>query len=237
MTESTAGTDRTTETDAEAGAERPSGLQAIWANTTQPVAPLPWYRRVSRKMIIATVVVVGLFTALTVAAVTGAGAPEQHKIVLADRIGDQVRMPDDDLVVAARTKFQRGLTALSPFRDAEVASYGAEGDRESSVLVIGVTGSFPDARTELDRYFGRPTAPGTPSATVRERQDFPVGPLGGALECALLAADAGLWSPVCAWADGTTVGIVTDETGSVELAGLAKRTLVIRAAVEVKAEG
>ncbi|MFD5466567.1 hypothetical protein ACFWIQ_27610 [Kitasatospora sp. NPDC127059] len=38
----------------------------------------------------------------------------------------------------------------------------------------------------------------------------------------------------CAWADGTTVGIVVDETGESRPEDLAKRTLEIRAAVEVK---
>ncbi|MDH6707391.1 hypothetical protein P3T27_004128, partial [Kitasatospora sp. MAA19] len=56
---------------------------------------------------VAGVVVVALFTALAVAAVTGAGAPPGRRIVLADRIGDQERMPDDGVVAAERGHLQK----------------------------------------------------------------------------------------------------------------------------------
>lgn len=220
-----AGTSAATESDSP---EPLSGLQAIWANTAQPVAPLPWYRRLSPKAVIAVVAVVGLFTALTVAAVTGAGAPDPHRIVLTDRIGDQKRLLDDEVVNAIRRDFQPRLTGRNAFRDLSVAGYGAEGSPERDALVIGATGGFPDARTELDRVFGRPAA----SGSTRERQDFPAGPLGGALECGLYRSPAH-GRLACAWADGTTLGIVVDESGKFSPQDLAKRTLEIRAAVEV----
>ncbi|MGA5821296.1 hypothetical protein ACPC54_25915 [Kitasatospora sp. NPDC094028] len=223
-----------TETDTTASDDRPTGLQAIWANTLEPVAPLPWYRRVSPKLIAAAVVVVGLFTALTVAAVTGAGGPTPHRIVLADRIGDQARMPDDDIVTTIRSEFERKLTALRPYRELAVAGYGTGGSSGSTLLVIGLTGSFPDARTQLDRYFGTPSAPGVSGKSVTDRQDYPTGPLGGALECATVPTQDGSRTAVCAWADGTTVGIVDDLTGEVRPADLAGRALEVRTAVEVE---
>ncbi|MBV2155293.1 hypothetical protein [Kitasatospora sp. SUK 42] len=93
--------------ETEQPSEKPNGLQAIWANTLEPTAPLPWYRRVPRKAWIAGAVVVSLFTALTVAAVTGTGALRAHRIVLADRIGEEQRMPDDGVVAAERAASRR----------------------------------------------------------------------------------------------------------------------------------
>ncbi|GAA2982098.1 hypothetical protein [Kitasatospora sp. NPDC127116] len=217
------------------GAEKPSGLRAIWANTLEPVAPLPWYRRVPRNAVIAAVVVVGLFAAVTVAAVTGVGAPTRHRIVLADRIGDQVRLPDDGSTLALRADIERQMTALRPYRELTVAGYGAAGSTETTLTVIGLTGSFPDVRWELDKYFGTQTTIDPSDNPVVDRQDYPAGPLGGALDCAVLDLPAA-FQTTCAWADGNTVGIVVDETGASEPEELARRTLDIRAAVEVEAK-
>lgn len=216
--------------------EKPSGLQAIWANTLEPTAPLPWHRRVPAKAWVGGAVVLALFTALTVAAVTGAGAPPAHRIVLADRIGDQERMPDDGEVTAERGRLQRNLTALSPYRDVSVAGYGPAGSGRSTLLVAGMTGSFPDARGELDRQFGAlwgSDVSSETSETLKERQDFPAGPLGGALDCAVLAAPTDSRT-ICIWADGTTVGGVIDGKGETRPEDLARRTLEIRTAVEVE---
>ncbi|MEU3561513.1 hypothetical protein [Kitasatospora sp. NPDC006786] len=227
--------DDTTASGSAQGAEKPSGLRAIWANTLEPVAPLPWHRRVPRKALIAGVVVVGLFAALTVAAVTGAGAPTRHRIVLADRIGDQVRLPDEGSTLALRADYERRMTALRPYRELTVAGYGAAGSTRTTLIVIGLTGSYPDVRRELDKYFGRLTMSDPSGETVVDRQDYPVGPLGGALDCAVLDLPAA-FQTTCAWADGNTVGIVVDETGASEPEELARRTLDIRAAVEVEAK-
>ncbi|MFE6052570.1 hypothetical protein ACFQ6N_17590 [Kitasatospora sp. NPDC056446] len=225
-----------TDTETEQPSEKPGGLQAIWANTLEPTAPLPWYRRVPGKAWIAGAVVVSLFTALTVATVTGMGAPPAHRIVLADRIGDQERMPDDGVVTAERGRLQRNLTALSRYRDVSVAGYGPVGSGRSTLLLAGMTGSFPDARGELDRQFGAVWGSDVSSVTgetLQGRQDYPAGPLGGALDCAVLA---GSTEPrtICVWADGTTVGGVIDGTGDSRPEDLARRTLEIRAAVEVE---
>ncbi|MFH9350751.1 hypothetical protein [Kitasatospora sp. NPDC017646] len=219
--------------------ERPSGLRAIWANTLEPVAPLPWYRTVPRKAWSAGGVVVALFTALTVAAVTGAGAPPAHRIVLADRIGDQERMPDDDVVTTESARLHRNLTALRPYRDVSVAGYGPVGSGRRTLLVAGMTGSFPDARGELDRQFGAlwgsDASRWPDDEPIRERQDYPVGALGGALDCAVMG-DSSASRTVCVWADGTTVGAVIDGTGETRPDDLAKRALEIRTAVEVEVE-
>ncbi|MGW3078069.1 MULTISPECIES: hypothetical protein [unclassified Kitasatospora] len=227
--------DRTTDSDGAREAGKPSGLQAIWANTLVPVAPLPWYRRVPRKAVIMGVVVVGLFAALTVAAVTGAGAPTRHRIVLADRIGDQVRLPDEGSTLALRADYERRMTTLRPYRELTVAGYGAAGSVRTTLTVVGLTGSYPDVRRELDKYFGRLAVNDLSGEVVAERQDYPAGPLGGALDCAVLDYPA-VSQTTCAWADGTTVGIVVDETGASEPEELARRTLDIRAAVEVEAK-
>ncbi|MFI2609188.1 hypothetical protein [Kitasatospora sp. NPDC018619] len=215
--------------------ERPGGLRAIWANTLEPVAPLPWYRRVSPKPVAAAVVLVGLATALTVAAVTGAGAPPRHRIVLGDRLGDQVRLPDDGDTLALHADYERRMTALRPYRELTVAGYGEAGTTRTALTVVGLTGSYPDVRRELDKYFGRLAMRDLSGDSVVGRRDYPAGPLGGALDCAVLAYPA-TSQTTCAWADGSTVGIVVDETGGSEPEELARRTLDIRAAVEVGAE-
>ncbi|MER7669990.1 hypothetical protein ABTY61_16175 [Kitasatospora sp. NPDC096128] len=220
----------------EESTEKPSGLRAIWANTLEPVAPLPWYRTVSRTVWIGGAVAVALFAGLTVAAVTGAGAPPTHRIALADRIGDQERVPDDDVVTAERGRLQKNLTALSRYRDVAVAGYGPAGSGRSTMLVVGMTGSFPDARGELDRQFGAGWGADATSDThepVRSRQDYPAGSLGGAMDCAVLG-DSTDSRTLCIWADGTTVGGVIDETGTVRPDDLAKRALEVRTAVEVE---
>ncbi|MFF9647357.1 hypothetical protein [Kitasatospora aureofaciens] len=224
--------------ETEQPSEKPSGLQAIWANTLEPAAPLPWYRTVPRKAWIAGAVVVALFTALTVAAVTGAGAPPAHRIVLADRIGDQERMPDDEVVTAERGHLQKNLTALSRYRDVSVAGYGPAGSGHSTLLVAGMTGSFPDARGELDRQFGAvwgSDVSSETSETLKDRQDYPAGPLGGALDCAVLAGPTASRT-ICIWADGTTVGGIIDGKGETRPEHLAKRTLELRTAVEVEVQ-
>ncbi|MBD0690641.1 hypothetical protein [Streptomyces sp. CBMA123] len=229
------------DTENDQPSERAGGLQAIWANTLEPVAPLPWYRKVSGKAVAVAAVVVGLLTALTVAAVTGAGAPPAHRIALADRIGDQERMPDDQVVTAERGRLQKNLTALSRYRDVSVAGYGAAGSGRSTLLVAGMTGSFPDARGELDRQFGAvwgsdvSSDPDGSSESIRGRRDYPAGPLGGALDCAVLGGPTDART-ICVWADGTTVGGVIDGTGETRPEDLAKRALEIRTAVEVEAE-
>lgn len=225
-----------TETETDQPSEGLSGLKAIWANTQQPVAPLPWYRRVSPKLAVAGVVVVGLATALVVAAVTGAGAPPRHRIVLADRVGDQVRLPDDGNTQAVRADYERRMTALRPYRELAVAGYGAAGTTKTTLTVVGLTGSFPEPERELRRYLGRMEGGDVMRETVTELRDFPAGPLGGELLCAVLVYPS-ISETICAWADGSTVGIVTDTTGENEPEELAERTLDIRAAVEVEAEG
>ncbi|MBO1414796.1 hypothetical protein [Streptomyces sp. FH025] len=225
-----------TETETDQSSEGLSGLKAIWANTQQPVAPLPWYRRVSPKLAVAGVVVVGLATALVVAAMTGAGAPPRHRIVLADRVGDRVRLPDDGNTQAVRADYEGRMTALRPYRELAVAGYGDAGTTKTTLTVVGLVGSFPEPGRELRKYFGRMEGGDVMRETVTELQDFPAGPLGGELLCAVLVYPS-VSETTCAWADGSTVGIVTDTTGEDEPEELAKRTLDIRAAVEVEAEG
>ncbi|MER5862700.1 hypothetical protein [Kitasatospora sp. NPDC002040] len=224
-----------TETRTDQPSEVLGGLQAIWANTRQPVAPLPWYRRVSPRLAVAGVVVVGLATALVVAAVTGAGAPPRHRIVLVDRVGDQVRLPDDGNTQAVRADYARRMTALRPYRELAVAGYGAAGTTRTALTVVGLTGSFAEPERELRKYFGRMASGDVMGETVTGLRDFPAGPLGGELLCAVLAYPS-VSETVCAWADGSTVGIVTDSTGGSEPEELAGRTRDIRAAVEVRAE-
>ncbi|MFJ9846889.1 hypothetical protein ACIRYZ_41945 [Kitasatospora sp. NPDC101155] len=99
-----------------------------------------------------------------------------------------------------------------------------------------MTGSFPDTRGELDRQFGAvwgSDVSSETSETLKGRQNYPAGPLGGALDCAVLAGPTESRT-ICIWADGTTVGGVIDGKGETSPEDLAKRTLEIRTAVEVK---
>ncbi|WP_344589195.1 hypothetical protein [Kitasatospora paracochleata] len=197
--------------------------------------PLPWYRRVSPKLAVAGVVVTGLVSALVAAAVTGVGAPPRHRIVLAERVGDQVRLPDDGNTQAVRADYERRMTALRPYRELAVAGYGPAGTTGTSLTLVGLTGSFPDPQRELRKYFGRMEGGDLMRDTVSGLQDFPAGPLGGELLCAVMVYPS-VSQTTCAWADGSTVGIVTDTAGESELEDLAARTLDIRSAVEVAAE-
>lgn len=136
-----------------------------------------------------------------------------------------------------RGDLEKNLTAANPVREVTVAGYGTAGSGKSTLLVAGLTGTFSDARRELDDYFaglsGTPDMPG--GATVADRRDCPAGPLGGSLDCAVLS-DPTAPQTVCVWADGTPVGIVIDRTGASRPEDLTRRTLEIRAAFEVKAE-
>ncbi|MFG2907117.1 hypothetical protein ACGF13_18885 [Kitasatospora sp. NPDC048286] len=221
--------------ESEQAPERSSGLKAIWANTLEPVAPLPWYRRVPLKLVTAGAVVVGLATALTVAAVTGAGAPPPHRILLPEELGYQVRMPEDGNARAARGYYQRRLTALSPYREVTVAGYGTAGTTETTLTVIGLTGIFSDPQQEVLKYFGRLGNGDAGGETVTEVEDFPAGPLGGQLMCAVLVYPS-TSETACVWADGSTVGIVVDHTGAGRTEDVAQNTLEVRAAVEVEAK-
>ncbi|MFF7994001.1 hypothetical protein ACFZDG_29955 [Kitasatospora xanthocidica] len=228
----------TNEDTAVAGTEEPSGLRAIWANTLEPVAPLPWYRRVSLKLVAAGVAVVGLATGLTVAAVTGAGAPTRHRIVLEDELGYQVRMPEDGDLRAMQADYQSRMTALRPYRELTVAGYGTAGTSRITLTVVGLTGTYADPLRELDKYFSRlasrdQTGGSGFGGTLSTRENFPSGPLGGLIDCAELVYPTAS-ETTCAWADGTTVGIVVDRTGTLRPLDLAARTLEIRAAVEVE---
>ncbi|MFK0191423.1 hypothetical protein [Kitasatospora sp. NPDC090308] len=227
------GTDIKTET--EQAPEEPSGLRAIWANTLEPVAPLPWYRRTSPKLMAAAVVTVALGAAVVAAAVTGAGAPAGHRIVLADRAGGWTRLADDGDIRALRAGYERRMTALRPYRDLAVARYASGGAPGDTLAVVGLSGSFPDPHRELEKYFGRMEGGDVMRETVTELQELPAGPLGGELVCAVLVYPS-LSQSTCAWADGSTVGIVTDTAGRSEPQELAARTLDIRAAVEVRVQ-
>ncbi|MFE4518392.1 hypothetical protein ACFRMQ_29915 [Kitasatospora sp. NPDC056783] len=220
--------------ESEQSPEEPGGLKAIWANTLEPVAPLPWYRRVSLKLVGAGVVVVGLATALTVAAVTGAGAPTKHQVVMADEIGHQVRIPEDASPEVLRAAFGERAKAFR-YQDLTVGHYGAVRSAKAELTVIGLTGSFRDPQRELNGYFGDLARSSMWQETVSERAPYPPGPLGGALECAALDYTT-TQETTCVWADADTVGIVTDNTGRTAPEDLAQRALEVREAVEVAAE-
>ena len=230
-----------TSTDTDRPAEPLTGLQAIWANTLEPVAPPPWYRRVSPKGAALAAVLAGLAIALVVAAVTGAGAPPRHRVVAADRLDGLARLPDGAMVADARAGYDRNRRAASPYRGVTAAGYGAAGagPEDVELLLIGLEGSFPDARRELDKVFGSPDVGGgavtTDGVEVRDRDAYEAGPLGGGLDCATLVYPEGEIA-ACAWADGTVVGQLFDMTGAASPDELAVRALAIRTAVEVPAE-
>ncbi len=104
--------------------------------------------------------------------------------------------------------------------------------------MVGLTGSYADPLRELDKYFDRlamrdQTGGTRFGETPSSRVNYPSGPLGGLIDCAVLVYPTAS-ETTCAWADGTTVGIVVDRTGRTALDDLAARTLEIRAAVEVE---
>lgn len=229
-----------TATGTERPVHGPGGLRArrvapaIRVNAPESVEPPPPGRRVPRGVVIAGALAVGLATVAAVAVVTGADDAPRRRIVLADRIGDRVRLPDDGTVELKRADYGTRVSASGPYRELAVGGYGAADTRRTTLIVIGLTGDFPEPSEELRKYFGgfHTTPIGYPVIDLREH---PAGPLGGRVQCALLAFPYASETH-CVWADGSTVGIVVDSAGGTPTADLAARTLEIRAAVEAEVE-
>ncbi|MFJ5116305.1 hypothetical protein [Kitasatospora sp. NPDC088548] len=217
-------------------------LKSRWAEPEGPVPP--WYRRVSRRTwkvsggVLAALVAAGLL-----ATVLGPDDPVRNRLDPVQSIGDLAREPDTSGSYAARNAeiFPDTLAYLR-FREHFVTGYRRPGSTGTDFIVIGATGNFSSPVRELDDLLGGPDpslAPVTvgghaPQAPTAPYTAFPAGPLGGALKCSATPNGHGDVLAVCAWADFTTVGSVTDLTqnaADLDLPGLAERTRTIRAAM------
>ncbi|MFJ9694351.1 hypothetical protein [Kitasatospora sp. NPDC101183] len=230
MTDSARPADATPDQIPAPAAPAPSGLQAIWANTAQPVAPLPWYRRVSRRALVTGAVAVGLLTVLAVGMASIDGGPAPRKaLTLPDTLGTSVRLPDDPLVESTRADYP--VRTLRPrFKESAVARYGAAGSTNTELIVIGLSGAA-DPKGEAARFFARADRGSVMQQTVTDLEDYPAGPLGGDLQCAQLTYSVGS-ETACVWSGADVVGIVVDKTGKSTPEALAARTVDIRAAAE-----
>ncbi|MBP0448041.1 hypothetical protein J5Y04_00560 [Kitasatospora sp. RG8] len=244
-----------TDTDTDSGTATASGaetaaerLRARWAEP--PAAVPPWYRRVSRRTwkvsggVVAALAAFGLL-----ATVFGPDDPVRYRLDAPQSIGELTREADSSGAYAAQDAeiFPNTLGYIR-FHEHFVAGYRRPGSTEADFLVIGATGSFASPVRELDDLLGgvdpalRPAAIGaaSPQASPSGYTIFPSGPLGGFLKCT--AHDNGHKDviAVCAWADSTTLGSVTDysqDAGSIDLTALAERTRAIRAAMTSRADG
>ncbi|AUY48812.1 hypothetical protein [Streptomyces sp. CB01881] len=239
------GTSTATASGAETAAER---LRARWAEPAAAVPP--WYRRVSRRTWKVSGSVVAALAAFGVlATVFGPDDPVRYRLDAPQSIGELTRESDSSGAYAAQDAeiFPNTLGYIR-FHEHFVAGYRRPGSTGTDFLVIGATGTFASPVRELDDLLGGvdpvlgPARIGatSPQASPSGYTVFPSGPLGGFLKCTVQDNGHKDAIAVCAWADATTVGSVTDysqDAGSLDLTALAERTRAIRAAMTSRVDG
>jgi hypothetical protein len=83
------------------------------------------------------------------------------------------------------------------------AVYADEAGRSRSIIFVGGVGSLASPRPALDKAF---TVVASEVGAIEEVQEVPAGSLGGVVKCGHVKANGGP-TPVCAWADRTSLGI------------------------------
>ncbi|MFJ3789804.1 hypothetical protein [Kitasatospora sp. NPDC090091] len=220
-------------------------LRAHWAAAPAPVPP--WYRRVSPRLWKVAGGAVAAVTAIVVlAAVLGPDDPARYRLDVQQQVGDLTRDPDTSGAYAAQnTEMFPDTLGYIRFREHFVAGYRLPGSKDADFVVVGATGAFASPVRELDDLLGgvdpalHPDAAGDPHAPAAYTA-FPPGPLGGALKCTAQPNGNRDVTAICAWADSTTVGSVTDLNQgpqNLDLAALAERTRTVRAAMTRRVDG
>ncbi|MFD7639323.1 hypothetical protein ACFV4P_01585 [Kitasatospora sp. NPDC059795] len=212
-------------------------LRAIWAAGQEPQPPVPWYRRLTGKQIGLTV---GAVAALGLVAlgVAATSEVEQRRIAMPAEFAGLPRVAEAQDLAQLRAQWEAENAKRYVPRNIEVVAYGqpgATGLEEAELLAIGLSGSVPDAAEAATRMLGGYSPAGVSTlrdgTEVTDLQTFDPGPLGGAIACAKLQ-DTDRELPVCAWADGSTLGSLTDGTATLTLEALAARTRELRAQAE-----
>ncbi|GAA2821289.1 hypothetical protein RMN57_30545 [Kitasatospora sp. CM 4170] len=239
--------ERAAEPTAESAAESATArLRAHWAAPPTPVPP--WYRRVSPRVWKVAGGAVAVTTAIVVlAAVLGPDDPVQYRLDVQQQIGDLTRDADTSGAYAAQnTEMFPDTLGYIRFREHFVAGYRLPGSTDADFVVVGATGAFASPVRELDDLLGgvdpalHPDAAAGHQVAGAAYTVFPPGPLGGALKCTAQPNGTRDVTAVCAWADSTTVGSVTDLNQgpqNLDLAALAERTRTIRAAMTRRVGG
>lgn len=118
------------------------------------------------------------------------------------------------------------------YRTAKIAIYSKDGDTERPLIFVGLQGSdSPQIAEELKSNSPSQEVDATfLGMGIGDAEDYPAGPLGGALRCGTGAVGAGN-AAACAWADSSTVGMVI-QTGGNDVKALSKTTLDLRNSAE-----
>ncbi|MFD8479301.1 hypothetical protein [Kitasatospora sp. NPDC059673] len=217
------------------------GLRAIWAAGEVPQPPVPWYRRLTGRQVgfgIGTAAAVAL-AVLAVSAMDG--EVERRKVALPAEFAGLSQVTEDQDLARLRAAYESDNAKRYVPRSIQVVAYGppgATGLAEAELLAVAMSGSVPDAAEAATRMLGGYSP--TDATTLRDGtavtglRTFDPGPLGGAIACALLR-DTDREVPVCAWADGSTLGSLTDGTAGLTLNELAARTRELRERAEHRA--
>ncbi|WP_433183331.1 hypothetical protein [Actinoallomurus sp. CA-150999] len=110
----------------------------------------------------------------------------------------------------------------------KIAVFQRHGDAHQRIAFIGLAaGDHPTIAQELRRNPPKTEVDSALAAMpLSGPKDYPAGPLGGALRC----APGSRGGAGCAWADGSTVGVVAGSAPSAD--ELARTTLALRNAAE-----
>jgi hypothetical protein len=159
-----------------------------------------------------------------------------HSIVVPQSVGDYRRLNGsvaDRLASTMRKSMGDSADGYAEvYAKAKIAIYTKNGNTQRPLIFVGLVGSdSPQLAEELKAQ--------TPSEEVdstflgmgiSDADDYPAGPLGGALRCGTGPVGGGT-AAACAWADSSTVGMLI-ETGESGVPALAKTTLDLRNAAE-----
>ncbi|MEV7123352.1 hypothetical protein [Kitasatospora griseola] len=216
-------------------------LRAIWAAGQEPQPPVPWYRRLTGKQVGLTVGAVAALTLAGLALNAIDAEVEQRKVALPAEFAGLSRVTEDQDLARVRAAYEGDNATRYAPRSLEVAAYGqpgAVGLAEAELLVVAMSGSVPDAAQAATWMLGGYSPDGATTlrdgTAVTGLRTFEPGPLGGAIACALID-DSDRELPVCAWADGSTLGSLTDGTAALTLDELAARTRELRDRAEHRA--
>ena len=153
----------------------------------------------------------------------------QRTLTVPESFGDYKRLSGSDAegVIQAIRKAQSQQNPAFAAK-MKIAVYERRGDAGHRIAFIGLAaGDDPTIARELR---SNPPSAEVDSALkampLSPPKDYPAGPLGGTLRCAGGTSNgAG-----CAWADGSTVGVVAGSASSAD--DLARTTLALRTAAE-----
>ncbi|WP_285580512.1 hypothetical protein [Actinoallomurus iriomotensis] len=229
------------------GHEAPGG-PASYGDGTLPGpygAPGPWPygpgprppKKNRRGLIIGLVIVAGVVVAAVPLLLAEAGsldAPhEVHAIVVPDTFGHYRRKTGSDAQRIEKTMRQDMAPHGGAFTHARTAIYQRRGSTEPPVVFIGLSAKDAPA-------VARQLRSATPSEQVDwvfepmgikgRTKDYTAGPFGGVLRCGRGRDEDGTMV-VCAWADGSTLGMVF-RSGYRSVKSLAGVTYELRNAAE-----